>query len=444
MKRIFLSFLSVLVFMVLAQAQGGIEEKLKGIARISDVQKIEVKPFNEYYQFWFEQPVDHEHPEKGVFKQRVLLGHRNFGAPVIAELEGYGIWTKEAGELSALFNGNQLTIEHRFFNDSKPLDGIPWDYLTIKQAAADQHDIIQAIKKNIYPDSKWVSTGISKGGQTTIFHRYFYPDDVDVSVPYVAPLNLELVDERLGKFFAKLAENEPNLSMLGFVTKEGMRTCRWAVFDFQMLCFKNKEKMVPLLQEYANEEKYAFTIAGGVERVLELMILEYPFAFWQWGSSCAEIPVKETDNVEEIFDYLVKISGPGFFSDNEIIKLQPFYYAAMTEIGMYEYDIKPFKKYLDDKKNITFRFTMPKGYENRPFNEKQMKDINRWLQTDAEKMLFIYGGRDPWGATAVDLKSNGKCYKFVRGDMHHGCRISSFEGAPKDDIMEILKVWLKK
>ena len=143
--------------------------------------------------------MDHTRPESGSFKQKVLLGHRAAEAPVIAELEGYAIGAVRENELAGLLKGNQLTIEHRFFDSSVPEDGIPWEYLTIKQAAADHHAVIQAIKQHLYPSSKWVSTGISKGGQTTVFHRYFYPDDVDVSVPYVAPLNLEYVDPRLDK-----------------------------------------------------------------------------------------------------------------------------------------------------------------------------------------------------------------------------------------------------
>lgn len=86
---------------------------------------------------------------------------------------------------------------------------------------------------------------------------------------------------------------------------------------------------------------------------------------------------------------------------------------------------------------------MPKGIEQKPFNEQQMKDINRWLQTDAEKMLFIYGGMDPWGATAVDLKENSKCRKYVKADMDHTCRIKHFEEITRQDIIETLKSWLK-
>ena len=436
MRKIFLS-LAVLLFTVVAVAQDGVLERLKKIDRISDIQKMEVEPFNEYYQFWFEQPVDHNNPSLGTFKQKVLLGHKDYKAPMIVELQGYNIWTEKEGELANLLKGNQLTIEHRFFNQSVPAGGIPWDYLTIKQAATDQHEIIQALRKFVYPDDKWVTTGISKGGQTTIFHRYFYPDDVEVSVPYVAPLNLEYVDPRLQKFLDKAGFNKGS----GFFETDNKPNCHWAIRDFQIRCFLNIEKLVPKVKKYAQEKNYTFEMVGGVERAVQLMILEYPFAFWQWGANCNEIP--EGDDIDGMYDNLMAISGPSFFEDKNIEQQQPFFYAALTEIGMYDYDIKPFKKFLPDKENIKFTFTMPKGVVQKPFDDKQMKAINKWLQTDANRMLFIYGGIDPWGATGVDLKMNSKCRKYVRGDMHHGCRIKHLDPAAREDVMEVLKEWLK-
>lgn len=56
--------------------------------------------------------------------------------------------------------------------------------------------------------------GISKGGQTTVYHRYFYPEDVEISVPYVAPLNLEKIDPRLEKFLSKLGGTPENRKLL--------------------------------------------------------------------------------------------------------------------------------------------------------------------------------------------------------------------------------------
>lgn len=439
MRKVFAGIVMLLVFCLAGRAQNSVPDKLRKIDRISDIQKMEVTPYSEYYQFWFEQPVDHNDPSKGTFKQKVLLGHKKDNAPVIVELQGYNIWTEKEGELSNLLKGNQLTIEHRFFDQSVPASGIPWDYLTIKQAATDQHEIIQAIKKAVYPDSKWVTTGISKGGQTTIYHRYFYPNDVDVSVPYVAPLNLEYVDPRLQKFLDKAGFNKGS----GFFETDNKPNCHWAIRDFQMRCFLNIDKLVPMVEKYAQDKGLTFEIVGGVKRAVQLMILEYPFAFWQWGQSCNDIPESELQDADALYDNLMLVSGPSFFEDKGIVQQQPFFYAALTEIGMYDYDVKPFKKFLPDKENITFSFTMPKGVEQKPFNDKQMKDINKWLQTDAEKMLFIYGGIDPWGATAVELKSNSKCRKYVRGDMHHGCRIKHFDPASKEDLMGVLKGWLK-
>lgn len=443
MKKIFLSFIFLLFLTFTAWTQSHILEKLQSIKEISDIKKIDIATFDEYYEFWYEQPIDHNNPSLGTFKQRVLLGHKEKPkAPVIVEIQGYNIWTPEAGELANLLEGHQLTIEHRFFNNSVPKDGIPWDYLTIKQAATDQHEIIQSLKQNLYPDSKWVTTGISKGGQTTIFHRYFYPEDVDISVPYVAPLNLEYVDPRIEKFLEKAGSNKGGIGKF-FFGSDNRKDCRWSIRDFQLLCFKNIDRLVPLVQEYAEDKGYTFNQVGGIKRAVQLMILEYPFSFWQWGHNCSNIP-EEEDDIEIVFNNLLEVSSPTFFEDKNIQQQLPFFYAALTEIGMYDYKVKPFRKYLDDKENITFTFTIPEGIQLKPFNDKQMKDIAHWLQTDADKMLFIYGGMDPWGSTAVDLKDNSKCRKYVRGDMHHGCRIRHFEGATREDIITTLKEWLKE
>ncbi len=68
-----------------------------------------------------------------------------------------------------------------------------------------------------------------------------------------------------------------------------------------------------MLEELAAEKKYTYRMVGGTKRALQLMILEYPFAFWQWGNNCADIPDQESADWEEIFEYLVKVSSPDFF-----------------------------------------------------------------------------------------------------------------------------------
>lgn len=420
LATLFISILLCITTISFASNTKDIFPLLKQLPNIS-VNKIEGDTtFSQYYEIWFTQPIDHKHPELGNFKQRVLLGHRNLTQPMVVELQGYNIWTEKAGELSKLLDANQLTIEHRFFKDSRP-DSIPWNKLNIYQAAADQHHIIKTLKK-IYK-TKWISTGISKGGQTTIYHRFFYPDDVDVSIPYVAPLNLAREDSRIHHHLSKV----------------GKRSCRKRIYDYQIRLFENRDKILPLLKKHTQDKNYHFSI--GLKKALDLNILEYPFAFWQWGNtSIDQIPGKYA-TPKELFDHLIKTSSFSFFEDSSIEQMRPFFYQALTQMGMYSYKIAPFKKYLTETRDLTFDFTLPKGIKG-PFDKSPMQKVNQWLQSDAKNMLFIYGEYDAWSATAVNLKGNHKCKKFVNPKGAHGTRINSFPVKMQKEIIKTIKGWL--
>ena len=86
---------------------------------------------------------------------------------------------------STLFKTNMIEVEHRYFGESIPFmqddstitdETLNWDYMTARNEAADLHRVNQLFKK-IY-EGKWIATGISKGGQTAMLYRTFYPDDV--------------------------------------------------------------------------------------------------------------------------------------------------------------------------------------------------------------------------------------------------------------------------
>ena len=55
MRKLLTTFVCVW-FTLAVWAGDGIYEKLQQIPQISEIQKLDVKPFQEYYQFWFEQP----------------------------------------------------------------------------------------------------------------------------------------------------------------------------------------------------------------------------------------------------------------------------------------------------------------------------------------------------------------------------------------------------
>lgn len=376
--------------------------------------------FTSYYEMYFSQPVDHNNPDGRKFKQRVLLGLRSVDRPMVVELQGYNIWTPKAGELSRLLNANQLTIEHRFFKDSN-LDSIPYKYLNIEQAAADQHKVIQSLKSLF--KNKWISTGISKGGQTTIYHRYFYPNDVDISVPYVAPMNLAREDSRIHNHLNTIGTDE----------------CRAKIKEFQFSLFEKRKELLPLLKKYCEEKKLSFPIT--YEKLLDIDILEYPFSFWQWGHQQNNIPNKNA-SLNDLFNHLVSVSSPSFFSNEGIEKEQAFFYQALTEIGLYSYQIADFTDYISYKEDLTFDFTLPANVSHE-FNGEAMIKVNNWLQTDAQKIMFIGGEYDTWNSTSVNLKGNNKCVKFTNPKGCHSTRIHSFPEDMKKDIIAVLEKWLE-
>src|SRR5688500_13585637 len=151
------------------------------------VTEEEVEPPYRFFRLEYQQPVDHADPDGAAFGQRMTLVHRDPEAPMILHTGGYHLYEQPfLSELGVLLDGNQVHVEQRFFGPSRP-DPADWAMLTIEEAAADHPRIVEALAP-LYRGA-WLSTGASKGGMTSIFHRRFYPDDVDVTVPYVPPIS---------------------------------------------------------------------------------------------------------------------------------------------------------------------------------------------------------------------------------------------------------------
>src|SRR3954468_5999079 len=123
------------------------------------------------------QPVDHRHPSKGTFQQRITVLHKDVSRPTVFYTGGYNVSTTPSRrEPTQIVDGNQVSLEYRYFTPSRPAPA-DWSKLDIWQAASDQHRIFKALKK-IY-SRNWISTGGSKGGMTATYYERFYPRDMD-------------------------------------------------------------------------------------------------------------------------------------------------------------------------------------------------------------------------------------------------------------------------
>lgn len=398
------------------RAVDGAAQKL--LSQIDAIQDVSIGKAT--IEMTFTQPIDHEDPGAGTFDQRVVLIHKGFDKPLVFWIEGYALGGRGEQEITRLLDANQLMVEHRYFGQSRP-DPLDWRYLTIEQAAADHHRIVQAFDP-IYT-GKWINSGISKGGQTTMYHRRFYPEDVDASVCYVAPLNFSDEEPRFGPFFETV----------------GDESRRSEILRFQRLALEKKDELLPLFMEFS--EKKGFTYEIGVEAAFEYCVLEYSFSYWQFNKGVrSEIP-GDSAGIEEIFAHFVDAVNPYYFSDRGISDLTPFFHQALTQIGYYDYDTSNFDGLLTAVTDPTYRFCAPEG-TTPVFDPEAMQDIHQWITTQGNNMIFIYGEVDPWSASAVRLSGQTNALKMVKEGGDHSTRIRDFGDEEKGQILDTLQEWL--
>ena len=431
MKNMHIRYAALLLFVLLSAsassfAQTVLEQKINAISAIKEIRPLETSEFSEKYVTYFTQPLDHRHPEKGSFRQRVIVSHVGFDRPTVIVTEGYGaayaLRSQYREELSKLLNANMIFVEYRYFLESTP-EPKDWQYLTAENSADDLHAITTAFK-NIYP-GKWIATGISKGGQTTLLYRTFYPDDVDISVPYVAPLCYGVEDGRHEPFLHKVSTPEN----------------RKIIEDFQLEALKRKATLLPRFEMYCTEKNYSFR--APIEEIYDYSVLEYSFALWQWGTPISSIPAT-TASDDEIFSHLLAISEPGYFTADS--PNASFFVQAARELGYYGYDVQPFKQYLSiqSSEGYLHRLMLPEELKDMPFDKTLSKKITKFLKKQDPKMIFIYGQNDPWTAAGVTwLKNKKNIHVFIQPNGSHLARISTLPEAEKAEVMELINEWLK-
>ncbi|MFY9150868.1 MAG: S28 family serine protease [Prolixibacteraceae bacterium] len=372
------------------------------------------------YDLMVKQPLDHQHPEKGSFRQWVRLRHVGFGQPCVIETNGYEM-NSRGNEVQQILDANNISVEYRFFGKSVP-DSMQWEYLTVEEAAADLHAINQLFRQ-IY-SGKWISTGISKGGQTTLYYKYYFPEDVDVAVPYVAPIDDNLEDTRIYTF----------LDTIGTVD------CRNKLFEFQKFLLINEDKLVEKLKWYSKGAGLKFTYVGDVSKAFELAVLEYPFSFWQWGRSCDSIPTGKSLDV--YLGELLKSSNISFFSDSEMEKYAPHYYQAARQTGYYSYNIAPLKKYIKQFNTNPTAIFPPKNTTFEPSNGVLNEKLQEWLASKGNNILYIYGGIDTWSAARVLVSDQVNSTSFlIPGANHASARIKNLPENMLQEFSSKMKEW---
>ena len=392
---------------------------LNEFGNVKIIDTIQDSLFQKTYTVMLQQPLDHENPDAGSFQQRVTFSHKGFDRPTVIVTEGYAMYTNYLKELCETIGANQIRIEHRYFGKSIP-DTIDWKYLNTKQATADYHRIREYFGK--YYTGKWLSTGWSKGGQTSLIYKRNYPEDIDVVVAYDAPVNKELEEKRVDAFFEKVGTEE----------------IRKKLINFQRLVLSNKETYLPMFIDTTSAWNYKYSI--GYEKALEYVVLEYPFSFWQYKFIPIEEIPDENSSEEEVFNHLNDVVSFGSYNDASMNS--PSMYMFTCELGYYGYVQKNVRDLLSDSLYTNYAFA-PQNTDL-TFNPELTKDLDNWLATKGNNIIYLYGELDPWSAPTVNLTDKVNSKKFYLKGGNHFTFIKTFPDNQKQEIINQINSWLEE
>jgi hypothetical protein len=417
-------------------------ERLGGLEGVAHVERLGETDTHQIYALELTQPVDHDDPTSPTFTQRMYLYHRSAEAPMVLLTTGYGLGNEEAyrgfePEAARLLDANRLVLGHRFFPGAEPdRDDTDWSALTIAQAAADNHRVVETLRP-LYP-AAWVGTGWSKGGMTVIFHERFYPDDLDLAMPMVAPISRQLADPRYPRFLAQIGTPE----------------CRARVMD-------TIDASLGRLDELAREA--AGPDADAEDRRLTRLwvkdtLVWSPWVYWQHRgpAECGSIPDGRTADAEALLEF--------FFIPTSRAALAPYLpfggpapvypFQAITQLGAPDYMPTGHLERLEGLGHLTADEVRSMRQEIRaagsgnahwnvlaPHDPAPMRDIDRWLREDAEGMIAIYGADDPWTAGRVHLNEARDSRVYVAPARTHATFARDLEPADyaevRDRILEL-------
>ncbi|GGU42203.1 S28 family serine protease [Streptomyces lavendofoliae] len=397
------------------------------ILAIPGMALVEEKPYPGYRYFvlTYTQPVDHRDRSKGTFRQRLTLLHKDTARPTVFHTSGYAVSTRPGrAEPTRIVDGNQVSLEYRFFTPSRPQPA-DWSKLDIWQAASDQHRIFTALKR-IY-DRKWLATGASKGGMTATYYERFYPRDMDGIVAYVAPNDVvEKEDSAYDRFFATVSTQE----------------CRDRLNALQREALVRRAPLQEKFRAQAESEGATFTTVGSLDKAYEAVVLDFVWGFWQYHTEadCASVPDAATATDQAVYETIDTYSGWSFYSDQGLEPYTPYYYQAATELGspsmrmphldgLTRYGYQPARDFVP--RDIPVRF--------KPW---VMRDVDTWVRTQGRGMLFVYGGNDPWGSERFRVDKGARdSYVMTAPGANHGANVAALPEAERTRATARILAW---
>ncbi len=489
-------------------------EVLAGIPGVTIIESTKDAGKQDVTTFYFDQPIDHKDASAGTFRQYCVLHYKGRDCVNVLHTQGYS--TNEPTQmyqpdLVTILDGNYIEIEHRYYKhspinkDAANYDAEYWKYNTAAQSTADLHAIVTALKQSGYFNGKWVSTGVSKNGILTALYAYYYPNEMDVYVPFCAPFLTEAESTSIGKYITeqcgKGTEAQQRIwsALQRMLTDEQLRTEMTALYkkDYPndasiqeyststaicaMLCQFSRALFYKFAYHpldtwadvtpqyvYSAEAYYRFVkldrkdFEKDLKALRNLLQLEdkelfiYDYEYDSYDDYENDYDDDDWDDIDDGDEQLSSRRAQKMTFEELLGDIYKVHAAKELGYFLYDWSMLPDNfpqshlKWLNNTQTITF---YNKKYGVQYDGGKLMKDFLAFVKNNRNtskcKMLFVYGANDPWtGAAIPDPDSNDPYVKkfVVPNGVHSGWLnyTPHYSTKDKDYIVNTVKQMLQQ
>ena len=457
-------------------------EKLKAVEGISDV-RVESDTIIAY----MEQPLDWQTDTGITLQQKFTVRYKGENVPTCYEVGGYDLLTSVASLI--IFPDdctyNKVSIEYRFFGESQP-EGLDrdstelWPYLTLENAAEDIHAIISRLS-SLLP-GKRIMTGVSKGGFTTNYQAYKYPEDADLFLPFCAPLCESRTDSRLYEFI----NHSVGDAVLPAEQAEEMRN---AILEFQVECMRYKDDLKVAYKEKAIQEA-----EGGEDAYRPILMEDDGAKFFDFALADAQaivwmnqagfedycspdgaistfenvvsMPADTEEQIaakkEALLELLCRLEPPsGFVCSTDNIMFVYTMQSAM-QMGNYSLDLTPLEERIAEEQEKDPSFPglslteeekqYPMMYQMLTEEQREMAfefplaydEMVEWEKTTTANVVMVFGAVDPWYIAAIPESGNPNVKRILAtgsdlaAAIGHSAAVTMYNQEARDAIYEAL------
>ncbi len=476
----------ILILAACSNSDGGLPilpdtfaEALKTLPNVESVEPIKEKSDfkGTVYKVYFKSQLDPADISKGTFRQKAYIGFAGYDKPNCLMTTGYSLSDYAAlaryseNEAAFILQGNLIAVEHRYFGESvrtdkKRLDGADyWEYLNTKNAAEDLHAIVSALKT--FFKGKWVAQGASKGGLTANLFSYYHPEDVDVTMPYVAPLCNAQADTRLFEFiYTEAGNKDSRYSGSAADYRELLTNIQIWLLEKRDQQYEEgktfKEKYIELSTS-ASSEPIRPELA---DFYYEMSIGDFPMRVWQYKDVKDFADLKTFYNLpndnDESTDSNGKRQSKKSFLLSEILDdsggdtLLPYVFQSFCELGNYRLDFSYLRQAIAAKGSsatITIAPDQEMTVYQTEFSDAEKAlfakytpaihdNLINWINTTDEQVIMIYGNSDPWYSARIPDVERDNVHIFVHPANNHNSMIANFPEAQRNEMEALLRQYL--